>query len=310
MSENGAYSLAAPVDPDEHNRLDIQHRIWLIEHDGALHRATLDDSKLSRVLDVGCGTGIWAADFAREHPQTHVTGVDISPPRPEPGSVPNNCKFVEADANGDWQFAREDAATAITSTAAGPYDFINVRVLVNAIRDWPRFFAQCYRHLSSNGGILEIADCIHCFYAEDETITSEKSAMMRWWNQLFRRISEANGIDCDAPKVHAQRAKEAGFVDVDEKWVKWYCGGGGGSTGAFTKPRGKKDEVMGGMALGNRCGLVRTVTGGAVRNGALPKGMGKNEANELADSAVRDMKEMGDQRGYYLWFVIITGKKA
>jgi methylase of polypeptide subunit release factors len=38
---------------------------------------------VKRVLDVGTGTGIWAIDYADEHPDTQVVGVDLSPIQPD-----------------------------------------------------------------------------------------------------------------------------------------------------------------------------------------------------------------------------------
>jgi ubiquinone/menaquinone biosynthesis C-methylase UbiE len=37
---------------------------------------------MNRVLDAGCGTGIWAMDFADSHPETEVIGVDLAPVQP------------------------------------------------------------------------------------------------------------------------------------------------------------------------------------------------------------------------------------
>lgn len=31
------------------------------------------------VIDIGTGTGIWAIDFADEHPESEVIGTDLSP---------------------------------------------------------------------------------------------------------------------------------------------------------------------------------------------------------------------------------------
>jgi ubiquinone/menaquinone biosynthesis C-methylase UbiE len=33
----------------------------------------------NRVLDLGTGTGIWCIDFADEHPEADVKGIDLSP---------------------------------------------------------------------------------------------------------------------------------------------------------------------------------------------------------------------------------------
>lgn len=41
------------------------------------------NSNAKRVLDVGTGTGIWAIDYADEHPEATVIGVDLSPIQPD-----------------------------------------------------------------------------------------------------------------------------------------------------------------------------------------------------------------------------------
>lgn len=56
--------------------------------DNKLYLAPLEKD-IQRVLDLGTGTGIWAIDFADEHPSASVVGTDISPIQP---SVRwNNC---------------------------------------------------------------------------------------------------------------------------------------------------------------------------------------------------------------------------
>lgn len=41
---------------------DIQHHLFALTFEGRLHAAPLDQP-LRRVLDAGCGTGLWAIDF-------------------------------------------------------------------------------------------------------------------------------------------------------------------------------------------------------------------------------------------------------
>jgi hypothetical protein len=74
------------------------------------------------VLDVGTGTGIWAMDFADEHPIMEVMGSDITPiqphlfvttlnlpisPRADLFRVPNNCTFVVDDLEQPWDWAEQ-----------------------------------------------------------------------------------------------------------------------------------------------------------------------------------------------------------
>ncbi|KAL2151629.1 hypothetical protein VTH82DRAFT_6727 [Thermothelomyces myriococcoides] len=73
-----------PSDEEESKRLDLQHQVFSLTFDGALHicPAGKEGPPLKRVLDAGTGTGIWAIDFAEAHPETHVVGVDLSPIQP------------------------------------------------------------------------------------------------------------------------------------------------------------------------------------------------------------------------------------
>lgn len=44
---------------------DMQHHIFLLSFDGKLGFCPLNDraATVGRVLDIGCGTGIWAMDY-------------------------------------------------------------------------------------------------------------------------------------------------------------------------------------------------------------------------------------------------------
>ena len=46
---------------------------------------------------VGCGTGVWACEMAREFPHCQVLGVDLAPVPTPKGGIPSNCQFEVAD---------------------------------------------------------------------------------------------------------------------------------------------------------------------------------------------------------------------
>ena len=46
-------------------------------------------------MDIGCATGAWVLEVAKEYPSSKVTGVDLSPIQPE--RVPDNAQFVVGD---------------------------------------------------------------------------------------------------------------------------------------------------------------------------------------------------------------------
>ena len=88
-------------------RLDIQHHLWALTLEGKLGLSPPHEKGASpeRVLDVGTGTGSWAmwgwhlpagaipvqlkltgdacSDFADEHPNSQVIGIDLSPIQPQ-----------------------------------------------------------------------------------------------------------------------------------------------------------------------------------------------------------------------------------
>lgn len=69
---------------------------------GRLFLAPIDNP--SHVLDIGTGTGIWAKEFARQHPTSNVIGTDISVIQTQTNN-PANLSFVREDSEGDeWIF--------------------------------------------------------------------------------------------------------------------------------------------------------------------------------------------------------------
>ena len=51
---------------NEKDRMDIYHKIFEVARKGKLHSAPvpIDSNSEPRILDLGCGTGIWAIDMA------------------------------------------------------------------------------------------------------------------------------------------------------------------------------------------------------------------------------------------------------
>lgn len=62
-------------DQVEQERLDIHHEIMLLIAGGDLSKAPVKGPH--KVLDLGTGTGIWAVDYAFNHPETEVIGLDL-----------------------------------------------------------------------------------------------------------------------------------------------------------------------------------------------------------------------------------------
>lgn len=189
---------------------DVQHRIWLLTFDGNLTAPRLPDlAPSASVLDIGCGSGIWARAYATAHPEADVSAFDIAPPRL--ASSPTNLTVMHGDAEHDWP------------THDTRFDLIHVRVLTLAIRDWRRFFARCWEGLKP-GGWLEVEDTSTPYVAENPRTNCHSSMFIRL-GFLFQHGVSLRGVDMAAPHYHVDRLRAQGFEDVQQDVYKWPANG-------------------------------------------------------------------------------------
>ena len=173
-----------------------------------LYLAPIDEEKCRRVIDVGCGTGIWAIDFADGHPAAEVTGIDLSPI--QPAWVPPNCQFVIDDVTEEWTYPVEH------------FDFVHIRCLMGSISDWPALYRQAYDHLVPGSWIQHLEMDIR-FTSDDGTVGPDH--IMAEWSRTFIDAGERIGKTFKIANNSARLLQEAGFKDVHETWFKVPVGG-------------------------------------------------------------------------------------
>ncbi|TPX19002.1 uncharacterized protein E0L32_011319 [Thyridium curvatum] len=193
--KEGKYPL--PNDELEQDRLDFQHKLYRLSLDNRLYAAPIGDNPRN-VLDVATGTGIWAIEFAQEHPGSHVVGTDLSPIQPT-CSAPSNVTFEICDAEDEWSFPQK-------------FDFVHMRAVVTCFRDPKAVFAQA-RDALQPGGYLQLRDPIMPF--KFHTPPPEDCALVRW-NGLLREATARIGRRWDNAQHYARWLRELGFVDVRE----------------------------------------------------------------------------------------------
>ncbi|MCJ1434852.1 hypothetical protein MMC27_004222 [Xylographa pallens] len=218
---DGAYYL--PNDEIETDRLDLQHHVWRLTLNGALYLSPISDS-IASVLDVGTGTGIWAIEFAQEHPSVQIIGVDLSPIQPT--FVPPNCSFIIDNVEEDWLYDKK-------------FDFIHARMLVLGMHDWPRFFRQSWDYMKP-GAWLEMQELQ--FPVKSDDGSAGKDSPFSEWSYRVMEAAEKVGINPRSCEKFEEQLAQQGFVNIRYETIKWPIG---------SWAKGKKEKEIGRWMLEN-----------------------------------------------------------
>ncbi|KAH7174850.1 S-adenosyl-L-methionine-dependent methyltransferase [Fusarium flagelliforme] len=198
----GQYVL--PNDDQEQQRLDLQHHIWRLLLGGALHAAPLPSSDQQddyRILDLGCGTGIWAIEMADEYPNATVSGVDLSPIQPD--WVPGNCMFHVDDYEDEWTYRDHEK-----------FDYIHGRALCGTSANWPLFYSRVLENLKP-GGYVEMQEYDAWIFSDDDSC--DRAPWTMEWVAKLDEASKMFGKQINIAKYHKQWMIDAGFEDVQER---------------------------------------------------------------------------------------------
>ncbi|KAF4495033.1 TAM domain methyltransferase [Fusarium agapanthi] len=198
-----------PNDEQQSASIDINHHALTQLLSGRLFLAPIKDN-VQKVLDVGTGTGIWAIDFADEYPEAEVIGSDLSPI--QPNWAPPNVKFEIDDATLRWTWDNNT------------FDFIHIRYLFGAIKDWSSLFKEAYRCCAPDGWIQSAEADVHI---RSDDGTTDDLDCLKLWAKLFTEGGAALGSpffvqegDLQEKGIHA-----AGFTDIKSIEYKFPIGG-------------------------------------------------------------------------------------
>jgi SAM-dependent methyltransferase len=199
-----------PTDPAEIDRLDLQHYA-LQERLGANYLAPLEQP--TRILDVGCGTGLWAYELCAEVPQALVVGFDLEvSKRPWPDTY----RFVRGNLLQGLPFADDG------------FDFVHQRLLLAAVpvKAWGRTMADLVRVTRPNGW-LELVEVE--FDIGPAGPSTRRLVGMVW--RLMREVGlDTTGIIYRSLGEHAGRA---GLIDVEAREDTVPIGEWGGRIGSL-----------------------------------------------------------------------------
>jgi len=116
-----------PADDEEISRLDHQHLMVkaLVRSNylGPVKEVLAEEDGVQKsILDLGCGTGLWAYEMAKEFPHCEVVGVDLAPV--QNGLTPPNCRIEVDDINLGLEHFY------------GAFNLVNARFITSGIKDY------------------------------------------------------------------------------------------------------------------------------------------------------------------------------
>lgn len=261
----------------EHARLEDQSAgLAELMHNNVIHTPL---SSPSRLVDVGCGTGIISRDLGNRYPSAQIYGVDLS--QVPLAITPSNVEYIVGDVR---QLLKHDERFA-----HGSADFVFSRLLVLGMTNWPDYVRDM-ASLVRAGGWVEIQDISLHVYLNGSRCSDD----WEWWEAICRAAQQKKW-DLDCGRNVKYYMQQAGLVDISVKEYKIPFG----TWQARQRPETKR---IGGHAAREY---------GVTYYHAIPKmlqGMGYSE-EKIEGFRKACIEDLGSQEGKYFRFFVTLGRR-
>lgn len=197
---------------EEHDRLNEQSLAINEVLSGKISHAPLESP--TKILDVGCGTGIQTMLLAELYPDAMVIGIDPNPV-PTNSDKPNNVVYVLGKI--------EELAGKHELLQPGSFDLVYQRYIVMVISDWTRHIEGMRSLLKPNGWIecqesnfCDVYDANNCLISSD------------WrFPLVYERGGSERGMDFRIGSKLRALVPNLGFTDVasnhfPQPWLPGY----------------------------------------------------------------------------------------
>jgi len=126
---------------------------------------------------------------------------------PQPTWVPPNVRFDIDDCTKPWTWPDNT------------FDFVHIRFMTGAIKDWAALVREAYR-CCKPGGWIESGEFDPRFFCDDGTADNEDA--MRMWNSVFEEGGKVigNSFTVIEENIQDTEIRAAGFENVEAKNFK------------------------------------------------------------------------------------------
>ncbi|KAF9011052.1 S-adenosyl-L-methionine-dependent methyltransferase [Cyathus striatus] len=200
-----------PADDEEMHRLEQQHLMFVDLMGGkypeVMAEIMADDGSGERkaCLDIGCGSGNWIMDVARDFPNCNAVGVDLVPMQSP--SMPPNLRSEIDDVNLGLEHFY------------GDFNVVHARLISAGIKDYYRVIDQI-SHVLRPGGLIDVSEFDFHVYDINHQRFEPNTHQVKppWWAQWLKFLAEAvgrSGGQADAAThLHDWISNHPAFEDV------------------------------------------------------------------------------------------------
>ncbi|KAF2160503.1 hypothetical protein M409DRAFT_29124 [Zasmidium cellare ATCC 36951] len=204
--QNGQHEYNGPHSSEENTRLDFQHNaLRTVMGNKTLH-ATLP-SPPTKILDIGCGTGVVTLELAEKFPSAEIIAIDIIKPI-HPIEKLKNVRFLQG------KFADFIADGTLQPAS---FDYIFSRLLILGITDWKAQTSRVFNLLRPGTGIYEAQDLSWNIFDKEGQVVFDQFPIF----VLMVENAAAKGLDTFCGDHHPKYLGDAGFEDVQHESFPW-----------------------------------------------------------------------------------------